>query len=183
MANVGRANVQFTTYDIFIHELLKGKSQRQAYLKAYPHRKNWNPNSLDCEASKLFNKPKVKQRYDEMLAKMREEEQKKTQWTREESIKTLKYVIEKNVEDLERLAQTTEQELEALLVAINENPERAPELTASLLKLQKARRVSATHNQGIVIAVAELNKMQGFNEENINLSGTVVFAGESDLEE
>ena len=52
-----------------------------------------------------------------------------------------------------------------------------------ILKQRKLRRASQVNNKGIIDAVAELNKMQGFNEETINMNGTVVFAGEEELED
>lgn len=40
-----------------------GRNQRQAYLEAYPKSQKWkNPNSVDCEASKLMSNTKVLQR-------------------------------------------------------------------------------------------------------------------------
>ena len=55
--------------EVFVNELVKGSSQRQAYIKAYPSKKNWKETSLDCEASKLLSKTKVRQRYNELLNK------------------------------------------------------------------------------------------------------------------
>ena len=51
------------------------------------------------------------------------------------------------------------------------------------MELRKSRRASQVNNKGITEAVAELNKMQGFNEETINMNGSVVFSGEEDLED
>lgn len=169
--------------EIFIQELLKGNTQRQAYLKAYPSRKNWKENSLDAAASTLFKNNKVRKRYDELLSKMREEETKKTMWTREQSIETLRYVIDVNKKDLERINKAFEEELEALQKLMQENPEKAPQYLKEILKQRKLRRASKVNNQGIIDAVAELNKMQGFNEETINMNGTVIFTGEEELED
>ena len=169
--------------EIFIQELLKGNTQRQAYLKAYPSRKNWKENSLDAAASTLFKNNKVRKRYDELLNKMREEETKKTMWTREQSIETLRYVIDVNKKDLERINKAFEEELEALQKLMQEDPEKAPLYLQQILRQRKLRRASKVNNQGIIEAVAELNKMQGFNEETINMNGTVIFTGEEELED
>ena len=169
--------------EIFIQELLKGNTQRQAYLKAYPSRKNWKENSLDAAASTLFKNNKVRKRYDELLNKMREEETKKTMWTREQSIETLRYVIDVNKKDLERINKAFEEELEALQKLMQEDPEKAPLYLQQILRQRKSRRASKVNNQGIIDAVAELNKMQGFNEETINMNGTVIFTGEEELED
>lgn len=167
----------------FVNELVKGCSQYEAYLKAYPSKKKWKRNSVDCEASKLFKNSKVKQRYEELLNTMREKEQEKTQWTREQSIETLRYVIDINKKDLDRINKAAEEELELLQRLMLEDPERAQQYVREILKQRKARRASQVNNKGITDAVAELNKMQGFNEETINLNGTVVFEGEDGLED
>ena len=183
MARTASKNTLTKPQEIFIQELLKGNTQRQAYLKAYPSRKNWKENSLDAAASTLFKNNKVRKRYDELLNKMREEETKKTMWTREQSIETLRYVIDVNKRDLERINKAFEEELEALQKLMQENPEKAPQYLKEILKQRKLRRASKVNNQGIIDAVAELNKMQGFNEETINMNGTVIFTGEEELED
>ena len=183
MARTASKNTLTKPQEIFIQELLKGNTQRQAYLKAYPSRKNWKENSLDAAASTLFKNDKVRKRYDELLNKMREEETKKTMWTREQSIETLRYVIDVNKRDLERINKAFEEELEALQKLMQENPEKAPQYLKEILKQRKLRRASKVNNQGIIEAVAELNKMQGFNEETINMNGTVIFTGEEELED
>lgn len=169
--------------EIFVQELLKGNTQRQAYLKAYPYKKNWKVSSLDSNASTLFKQEKVRQRYDELLNEMRERETEKTRWTREQSIETLRYVIDVNKKDLERINQAAEEELELLHRLMIEDPERATSYIKEVLKQRKARRASHVNNKGITDAVAELNKMQGFNEETINLNGMVMFTGEEELED
>lgn len=172
-----------TQQEAFIQALLKGDSQRQAYLKAYPKRASWKGNSLDVEASKLFNNPMIKLRYEKLLAELQKEEQEKTKWTREQSIDTLKYVIGKNKEDLERIQTACEDELLGLLAMIQLDPNKAVYYTELAIKQRKQRRISSIHNSGIVGAVAELNKMQGFNEETINMNETVRFCGEEELKD
>lgn len=54
----------------FVTELIKGKSQREAYKTAYPISQKWKESSVDCNASKLMANTKVKQRYDELLLKV-----------------------------------------------------------------------------------------------------------------
>lgn len=183
MGRTSNTNRLTKPQEIFIQELVKGKSQYESYIKAYPSKKKWKRNSIDCEASKLFKNPKIKQRYQEVLNTMREKEQANTQWTREQSIETLRYVIDINKKDLDRINKAAEEELELLQRLMLEDPERAQQYVREILKQRKARRASQVNNKGITDAVAELNKMQGFNEETINLNGTVVFEGEEELED
>lgn len=183
MARTARKQSLTKPQEKFIQELLKGNTQRQAYIKAYPSKKNWKENSLDSSASTLFKNPKVRERYDQLLNEMRESETEKTKWTREQSIETLRYVIDVNKKDLERIDRAAEEELELLQKLMQEDPEKAPLYLQQILKQRKSRRASQVNNKGITDAVAELNKMQGFNEETINLNGMVMFTGEDDLED
>lgn len=56
--------------EMFVQEILKGTSQRQAYYKAYPNSKNWAENSVDSKASQLFKNVKVQQRLSELNSKV-----------------------------------------------------------------------------------------------------------------
>ena len=61
-----------TKQERFVQELIKGKSQRQAYRIAYPSSKKWKDASVDQKASTLFANVKVKSRYDELYRKTEE---------------------------------------------------------------------------------------------------------------
>ena len=169
--------------EVFINELIKGKSQRQAFLKAYPNKASNQWNSIDSAASTLLKQEKVAKRYNELMEQIRAKEQAETQWTREQAIKTLRGIIDKNQEEYDRIQAVIEEEIETLLEKIKANPKRAVKLTEELIRKRKSRIVTATHNAGIISAVSELNKMQGFNEETINLNGSIVFSGEDQLED
>lgn len=52
--------------EIFCQEIIKGKSQRQAYIKAYPNSAKWKENAIDSNASTLYKSTKVKQRLEEL---------------------------------------------------------------------------------------------------------------------
>lgn len=169
--------------EVFVNELIKGKSQRQAFLRAWPEKASWQWNSIDSAACTILKIPKVAKRYNDLMCQIRADEQSKTKWTREQAIETLKDVIRKNQDELNRVQNAIEDEIELLLEKIQKNPRRAEEYTKELLRRRKARIVTSTHNAGIISAVAELNKMQGFNEETINLNGSVVFNGEDELQD
>lgn len=69
----------------YVQELIKGKSQREAYRAAYPSSLKWKDKSVDEKASATFAKVKLKTRYDELQAKAEE----KAVWTREQAINDL----------------------------------------------------------------------------------------------
>ena len=56
----------------FIQNIIKGMSQREAYKDAY-NAENMKDESIDCNACKLFNDAKIKQRYEELIEKMQDE--------------------------------------------------------------------------------------------------------------
>lgn len=57
----------------FVYGLIKGLSQRQAYIEAYPNAKNWKEDHVDSQASKTLKIPKVLQRYQELQQKAEDE--------------------------------------------------------------------------------------------------------------
>lgn len=61
-----------TKQERFVQELIKGKSQRQAYRIAYPSSEKWKDASVDQKASTLFANVKVKSRYEELKKKTEE---------------------------------------------------------------------------------------------------------------
>lgn len=66
----------------FVNELVKGKSQRQAYINAGYSSKEKSDNYLDSKASQLFKKDKVRERYNTLTSELRNE----ALWTREQAI-------------------------------------------------------------------------------------------------
>ena len=85
-----------TKQEIFVQRLIEGYSQREAYKFAY-NCENMKDESIDVEASKLFNSPKIIQRYEELI----EEHKQKALYTREEAVNDLIWIKEKAREDIE----------------------------------------------------------------------------------
>ena len=69
---IARGRMLTPKQERFVQELIKGKSQRDAYRIAYPSSKKWKDNSVDREASVMIKKPKVSQRYEELRQKTEE---------------------------------------------------------------------------------------------------------------
>ena len=72
----------------FVQELIKGKSQREAYKAAY-NAKNMSNNSIDREACLLLKNPKVTQRFEELRSKVIKRTEEKAIITAEEIIKEI----------------------------------------------------------------------------------------------
>ena len=57
----------------FVQGLIKGLSQRQAYIEAYPRAEKWKENAIDSQASILLKNSKVLERYQELAKKAEDE--------------------------------------------------------------------------------------------------------------
>lgn len=52
--------------EIFLQAIMRGKTQRQAFVEAYPNAENWKPQNIDSKASNLLKNPNVALRYAEL---------------------------------------------------------------------------------------------------------------------
>lgn len=71
----------------FVQELVKGKSQREAYKAAY-NAEGMKPKTIDCKASLLFNRGDIRARYDELMAQA-------TGSTADDAVSIRAFIIEK----------------------------------------------------------------------------------------
>ena len=85
-----------TKQAIFVQRLIEGYSQREAYKFAYNCEK-MKDESIDIEASKLFNNPKISLRYQELLDEYKE----KAKWNRSKAEEKLMWLLDKSQEDIE----------------------------------------------------------------------------------
>lgn len=74
---------------------MKGKTQRQAYITAYPNSKKWKPNSVDARASQLAKNDKVLIR----LKELREERLDDVSKIRNKIIETYEAILDANIGD------------------------------------------------------------------------------------
>ncbi len=82
----------------FVQELIKGKSQREAYKAAY-NAKNMSENSIDVEASKLLKNPKVAQRFEELRSKVIKRTEEKAIITAEEIIREIADIAKDDIKN------------------------------------------------------------------------------------
>ena len=87
--------------EIFVHELLAGKSQRQAYMVAYPSSRKWRIDVVDSKASALAANGKVLVRYNVLKKEQEEERKKQNLWTYQEAVDKLKWLVDKAADDVE----------------------------------------------------------------------------------
>lgn len=141
----------------FIQELLKGKTQREAYRIAYPKSKKWKEKNVDSQASKLFKTPKVFTRYNELKSDIGKEHKEKLLFTKEEATNKLKWLADMAEEDLKsngfRQANST-----AFLNAIKELMELEGLKAETNIKIEKTKTDINKVN-------AEIDKLQGTDKD------------------
>lgn len=85
--------------ELFAIELSKGKSQRQAYMVAYPVSKKWKEDSIDQKASLLAKNVKVMSRIDELRGKVIEKLEKKALLEVKDILEFHANVIQSDIKD------------------------------------------------------------------------------------
>lgn len=144
----------------YARNLLEGKSQRKAFIEAFPDKaKRYKTSSIDVEASAIFNDPKFQEEiYQVEALKMEQELEKQFRWSRGKAAKML----------------VTSAEL--LYSKVQEEVEKSPEDRNTREILQEMRTMKEL--------IGELNTMHGLNKQNINVGGGfVVLSGEDELED
>lgn len=167
--------------EVFVTELIKGRSQYEAYIKAYPNSEAWGHNAVSVAANRMIKSPRVKKALEELGYQTRTE----ALWTRQRALETIDYVMEYNKKEMERLDRAYEDEidlLEARLTEIGEmakdakTPDqmykigkRMQEVTAQITKAKKQRRANTTNIQGIFEGAKILNKMYGLDVTKVEV--------------
>lgn len=80
----------------FVQELIKGKSQREAYKVAY-NAKNMSDNAIDVEANRLLKNPKISLRYNDLKSKVTNRAEEKAIITAEEIIKEIASIAKDDI--------------------------------------------------------------------------------------
>lgn len=60
-------------HEKFVQAVVRGLSQRKAYIEAYPHAERWKPETVDSKASHLLAEDKVRARYESLQAETAKE--------------------------------------------------------------------------------------------------------------
>lgn len=85
--------------EVFVQELIKEKSQRQAYLVAYPHANKWTEKTIDNRASELFSKQEIRGRFNELKARLVKELEEECIIDAKEILKEYKKIAFSNIKD------------------------------------------------------------------------------------
>ena len=164
----------------FVEEIAKGKSQRQAYLTAYPNSKNYQENTVDSRASVLMKNKKVIKRLDEL----RKIEENRIEWTRKRALNEINYVLDMNKQDMIRINEAVDNEIamkEAELkewvnlltvpnIDMQAVQKKIKNLMAEINSIKQRRRVNAVNTNGILNAAKVLNRMYGLDITKVEIS-------------
>lgn len=99
MSGHNKRGMLTTRQERFVQELIKGKSQRDAYKTAYPNSRKWKDSAVDSEASKLIKNTKVSQRYEELKKKTEEKVTYDAAEVKNIIIETMLSIVKANVMD------------------------------------------------------------------------------------
>lgn len=159
---------------IFVNEIAKGNTQRQACLIAYQNAKNWKTSTIDVRANALMKNEAVRN----ALLELSEIQRNKTIWSKENATKRILAVIDSAEEELERLRRNFNKELEIKEKMICELKEKLKKASADSECLQikeeilKLEKEIIEHNKQIVLddkctntiiqGIDILNKMYGW---------------------
>ena len=98
----------------FVIAIAEGQGKAEAYATAYPKAASWRPESRAVAASHLLARDIVAKAYQEELARIEEEEQRRADWTRQKSIKARLDFKRQREEEFERRRVATLAEAETL---------------------------------------------------------------------
>lgn len=83
----------------FIQEIVKGKSQREAYRTAYPKSRNWKDASVDSAASNMLRINKVSIRLQELQGRVQAAAEEKCVMTAVEVLQELSKIAKADIKD------------------------------------------------------------------------------------
>ena len=149
----------------------------KAYDIAYPPRTRINDGSSKymeyCgqKAIKLLKKPNVKKKYEEMMEDIENKIIEHAVWTKEQAIEKLLERIKSNEAEQNRINETFNAQIDMLLLKIKEadTADKKEKLLHQVMELRKEIRNNTINNNAIIQSVTELNKMHGFNVQELKL--------------
>ena len=166
--------------ELFVDNILQGKTQHESYLIAYPTAKKWTTNAIDVAANHMMQKPKIKARLQELGWK----DKTKVLLTRERMLDRLDRVMQKHEEEMERIQEACEQEKQMVMNELSQwmqllnTPHidkkgvqaHINDLTQKLIDLNKRRTLNSTNTTGILKAADRINRMLGFDTTKVEIT-------------
>ena len=166
--------------------VIHNKEPWYAYDKAYPAKiENRTKECCKTKANQILKKANVAKRYKEMTEEMNKALIQQGLWTKDEAIEKLRDMINRNEEEQKRINETCNAEIDLLLIKIQEadTADKKEKLINQVMKLRKAIRNNTVNNNAILTAISELNKMHGYNSQEITLKRDEEFETDKKLEQ
>lgn len=156
----------------FVDLILSGVAQHAAYRQVY------KPDSLRSNlwcasaACMILANKNVKEYKAQQEEEIRKKLVSSQVWEKENSVEELKFVIEQNKEEIIKIQESVKAQIEDIIAEMDktEDVDKLAKLGRKLAQLQGKYVLGKQHNDGIVQAVSELNRMHGFNHENVALT-------------
>lgn len=99
---------------------IKGLSQRQAYLDAYPKSEGWKVETVDANACRLEKVSKIKARLTELRDEQTAIITEEASWTRQNAYDELQNLIEKAKEEIDTKGEMSGPNVSAIINAVKE---------------------------------------------------------------
>lgn len=104
----------------FLENILKGETQYQAYLNAYPSSKSWKRDSVDQAAYQLFRLEHIQMKFKEMQKRIEDKIVKKSVWTTEMAIEKLTNLAKQAETEIQESNKINMTRVQAILGAVKE---------------------------------------------------------------
>lgn len=172
--------------DLFAKLLVEGKEVVDAYTVAFAGEyEHMSEEELLNEARKLARTKRINLRKTEIFEEGRQQLMGDRVYSFDKSVRTLEYVVNNVIEELELIKTAKFEELDKLQhkFDMETDPVKRDKIHDLILKKAQWKHLTQAQLQSMIMATSELNKMHGYNEENINLQAPIIFHGEDELEE
>lgn len=164
-------------------------TQAQAYRQAYPAAQKWTQAAVDVRSYQCMKLPQCTKKYNQIVEALREESIKNAIWSREKAIEAATFVYESGRREVERIERAFDEEIDNAVQSLqdaikrDDRPDEIRKISDLITKLKKSKRMAMTPTVAMTGAMDTLNKLQGFNKENISVVADVNFGGEDKLED
>lgn len=143
----------------------------RAFEIAYPapDGREYSKEYCSSKAERIKKRPHVQRRLREMEEEMQKQLEEKGLWTREESVKYLRDLLEHNLDEQKRIDETYNRQIDLLLIKVEqaETPHEKEKLMNQVIDIRKKLRNNSVNNNAILSSISELNKMHGYNSQEI----------------
>ena len=166
--------------------VIHNKEPWKAYDEIYTAKiENRTKQCCQTKANQILKKANVAKRYKKMTEEMNKTLIQQGLWTKDEAIEKLRDMINRNEEEQKRINETCNAEIDLLLIKIQEadTADKKEKLINQVMKLRKSIRNNSINNNAILTAISELNKMHGYNSQEITLKHDEEFEIDKKLEQ